>query len=243
MPNPSGQRHIQVTSVELVKAFAPPMEIPPYHRDARLPEDLAQKDKERFIVHVANADTGVFVVEYRDAIVPVYVRNAALLEGLYRNDVVELKFHVQSHPSAPSHLNLNEGGPEPLRVVDSIREKHGKRASLEGALVMFPQSPQIKFNVFALLENLPDGLNRQYTLTNFEDQSVFTGIREKLQAAWDNEAGRHYENGRNKLVSRTIRVRVNGVFNQIDPAQANPQILVTTPDDIQIRSVDSSSLQ
>jgi hypothetical protein len=221
--------------VETVKAFAPAMEIPPYLRDARLPKDLERKNRELFLVHVANSETGVFVVEYRDAIVPVFVRNAKLLEGLYRNDVVELDFRLQDHPSAPAHLNLNESDSKPLRVVDSIQEKHGKPASMEGALVMFPQSPQIKFNVFAVLESLPHGLTRQYTLTNFEDAAAFTKIRAKLQAAWDKEASsRSYDNGRNKLVSRTIRVKATGVFNMVDPAQANPQILVNSPDDIQI---------
>jgi hypothetical protein len=234
MSNPSGQRHILVSSVEMVKPFAPEIELPPYHRDATLPKDLENKNTERFLVHIANADTGVFVVEYKDAIVPVYVQNSGLLKGLYRGDVVELKFHIQDHPTAPSHLNLNESDAQPLRVVDSIRAKHGTPASLEGALVMFPQSPQIRFNVFAVLEQLPNGLTRQYTLANLDDAATFTKIREKLQSAWDVQSPPDYENGRNKLVSKKLRVRVNGVINEVDPAQANPQVLVASPDDIRV---------
>lgn len=236
VPNPSGQRHLLVTSVELLQEFAPPMAVPVFEREASLPRDLMNKSKERFLVHIADSGSGVLVVEYQDAVVPVFVQNKALLQGLFRGDVVELKFAVQPYPQAPAHLNLRESEPDPLKVVDSIREKHGKPASMEGDLVLFPRSPQIRFNVFALLETLPDNLSRQYTLTNLEDDAVFTKIREKLQAAWDrHQAAGDYENGRNKLVSRKVRVRVTGVFSQTDAGQANPQILIASPDDIQIR--------
>ena len=98
---------------------------------------------------------------------------------------------------------------------------------------MFPKSPEIQFNVFAVQQPLPSGLTRQYTLVNMVDPGVFSQIRAKLQKAWDSYP-KSYVNGRNKLVSTKIQVKASGVINDVDPSQANPQILLKSADDIQI---------
>jgi hypothetical protein len=109
---------------------------------------------------------------------------------------------------------------------------HGKPADLEGALVLFPQSPQVRFNVFAVLQELPGGLKRQFTLADFTSPAVFADIRAKLQAAWD--AAPAAVSGRNKLVSQSVRVRVKGTFNEVDTSQANVQILLDGPEAIDV---------
>jgi hypothetical protein len=58
-------------------------------------------------------------------------------------------------------------------------------------------------------------------------------MREKLQKVWDKYPG-EYTNGRNKFVSKRLRVRVTGTFNQVSTSQANPQILINSPDNVQI---------
>ena len=68
---------------------------------------------------------------------------------------------------------------------------------------------------------------------NFDNPDVFTAIRTKLQAAWD-KSGSAYVNGRNKLVSTKVRVRATGTFNEVDPSQANPQILLNSADSVQV---------
>jgi len=57
--------------------------------------------------------------------------------------------------------------------LDSIMALHGQPASVEGELVLFPKSPQVKFNVFAVLQPLPGNLRRQFTLANFESTDAF----------------------------------------------------------------------
>ena len=89
------------------------------------------------------------------------------------------------------------------------------------------------FNVFAVLQELPEGLKRQYTLVNFDNPETFKKIREKLQAAWDKHT-KDYVNGRNKLVSTHVRIKATGTFNEVDPNQANAQILLSTPEGIEI---------
>src|SRR6185437_5243516 len=116
---------------------------------------------------------------------------------------------------------LDESSPEAVKVLDSIHAKNGKPASIEGALILFPKSPEILWNVFAVQELLPGGLTRQYTLVDFDDPKIFTRIRKKLQKAWD-EYRHAYVNGRNKLVSTRIRVKAKGIFSDVDPGQANP---------------------
>jgi hypothetical protein len=99
---------------------------------------------------------------------------------------------------------------------------------------MFPKSPQVIFNVFAVLQELPGGMQRQYTLVNFDSPEKFTAIRTKLQDAWDAGGPDAAKSGRNKLISTKVRVRVTGTFNEIDPNQANAQIVLDSADSVQI---------
>ncbi|MES2964955.1 MAG: hypothetical protein V4760_13780, partial [Bdellovibrionota bacterium] len=113
---------------------------------------------------------------------------------------------------------------------------HGKPAAVEGALIMFPQSPEIIFNVFAVEDASVPGIKRQFTLLNQDDPKVFKEIREKLQAAWDLHPGASV-NARNKLKSNKIRVSVKGTFQVIDANQANAQVLLKSANDIVINVV------
>lgn len=233
LDNPSPQKHIDVASVEVIKKFVTPYPVPAYEHEARVPDELLNKTSATFLVHAVHQDGHILVVEYKDTVLPIWVRNGELTKNLFRGDVVQLSFSIQSHPSQPTHLRIDEAAPQAVQLVESIRAKHGKPGTVEGKLVLFPKSPEIMFNVFAVLEELPSGLTRQYTLVNFDNPDTFTKIRAKLQAAWDKYPGA-YTNGRNKLLSSRVRVKATGTFNEIDPNQANPQILLSSPDSVEI---------
>jgi hypothetical protein len=237
LANRSPQKHIRVDSLEVVRKYVSPVPSDPYGHDAKLPDELLGKSSATFLVHALHADGQILVVEYKDTVVPIYVRNGDLTKDLFRGDLVQLAYRVAREPGRPTHLRLDEAqGAQAVRVLESIREKHGNPGVIQGALILFPKSPEIKFNVFAVQELLPEGLSRQYTLVNFESPEAFARIREMLQAAWDTYPN-DYVNGRNKLVSRKLLVRATGVFNEIDPNQANPQILLKGPEDLQIISL------
>jgi hypothetical protein len=235
LENPSPQKHIKVSSIEILKKYQSSYETEPYSYSVKIPDDILHIDHATFLIHAVAGEGHILVVEYRDVILPIFVKNADLAKGLYRNDVVQLKFKIREEPESPSHLELDEKAADPVHLVDSIHAKNGKPAQVEGALILFPQSPEILFNVFAVQELLPDGLNRQYTLVNFDDPALFKQIRDALQKAWDKYPGPvGYRNGRNKLVSTKIRVKATGTFNEVDPGQANPQILLKSLADLQI---------
>jgi len=124
---------------------------------------------------------------------------------------------------------------KPIQVLEPMQAQHGKSVTVEGALILFPKSPEIIFNVFAVQQLLRDGLNRQFTLVNFDDPDLFQKIREKLQKAWD-QFPKDFVNGRNKLVSTKVRVKASGTVNVIDPNQANPQILLKSLDSVVIEN-------
>jgi hypothetical protein len=233
LTNPSPQKHILVSSIEMITKYQSPYPSAPYQHQAVIPGDLLNLTTATFLIHAIAGDGHILVVEYKDSILPIFVQNATLTKSLFRGDVVQLKFSIQSYPNQPVHLNLNEKDPQPLQVLESIQAKHGKPAVVEGALIMFPKSPEIMFNVFAVQEELQAGLKRQYTLVNFDDADLFQKIRDTLQKAWDQYPG-GYVNARNKLVSTHIRVKATGVFNEVDPSQANPQILLNSIDSIQV---------
>ncbi len=236
LPNPSPQKHILVSSIEVLKPFQQPYPVHSYDHEAKLPDDLMNKTSATFLVHAIGGDGHILVVEYKDSIVPIFVKNADLAKDLYRGDLVKLQIGLQRYPNQPVHVKLNEKSPKPIEVLEAIREIHGKptpKEGMEGALILFPKSPEIMFNVFALKQDLPEGLSRQYTLVNFDDPAVFAKIRQKLQTAFDKYPNA-YINGRNKLVSTKIRVKATGILNEVNASQANPQILLSSPDSIQI---------
>jgi hypothetical protein len=231
--NRSPQKHVLVKSIELLKKFeAPTGPIPDHNYQAELPKDLVGLNQATFLVHAIAGEGRILVTEYKDVVVPIYVRNPILIKDLFRNDVVELRFKIQSDPGRPTHLRLLETEAEPIKVIESIKQKHGLPADVLGSLVLFPKSPEIIFNVFAVQELLPNGLSRQHTIVNFKDPQVFAKIREKLQTAWDQKP--EHTSGRNKLVSSGVRVRVKGTFNVVDANQANPQILIESPEQISV---------
>ncbi len=233
MDNPSPQKHILVSSVQMVKKYQSSYPEGQHTYDPSVPGEILSKKKGTFLVHAVAGDGAVLVLEYKDAIVPAFVKNNNLTRDLYRGDLVELAYKIQALPDQPVHLNLDDTASQPVRVIESIKTLNGKAATLEGALILFPQSPEIKFNVFAVQQNLQDGLSRQFTLVNFDSPKIFNQIRAKLQAAWDLHA-KDYVNGRNKLVSTKIQVRATGTLNEIDPSQANPQILLKDADALTI---------
>lgn len=233
MANRSRQMHVELSALEVIDDYEPSPAIPDYAYEAALPGDLEGRQSALFLVHAVHEEGRVLVVEHRDAVLPVFVRRPALTRGLARNDLVRLFYEIRDYPDRPVHLEL-AGIERPVEVVDSVMALHGRPADIEGALVLFPRSPQVRFNVFAVLETLPGGHQRQYTLVNFDSAEAFEAIRDKLQDAWDAADPATAVSGRNKLISTTIRVRATGTFNQIDPGQANAQIVLDGPDAIRI---------
>jgi hypothetical protein len=234
MNNPSQQKHIQVTSISAVKKYDPAYPVPAYQYEARIPDELLNLSRATLLVHAVAAGGAILVVEYKDQVLPVFVGKPDLTKDLYRNDVVDVAIKIQHTPGRPTHLNIVDTDPAPVKMVDSIKALHGKPASVEGALILFPKSPEIITNVFAVQQTLPSGLTRQFTLANLDDPTIFTAIVAKLQKAWDAAPANSYVNGRNKRVSTVLKVKATGVFNEIDPSQANAQILLASPDDVTV---------
>jgi hypothetical protein len=231
--NRSNQTHVELASLEVVRQYEASPAMPAYEYQASVPNELLGKDNELFLVHAVNAGGTVLVVERGDVVLPVYVRKPELTRDLARNDVVRLYYDIRSRPDLPVHLQLKDVE-TPVEVIDSIMALHGKPADIEGALVLFPKSPQVQFNVFAVLQTLPGGLQRQYTVVNFDDQAAFAAIRKKMQDAWDAAGQGSAVSGRNKLVSTRVRVRAVGTYNEIDPNQANAQIVLPSADALEI---------
>lgn len=236
LPNPSPQKHILVSSLEVVQKFSSSVQASaPYEYEAKLPEELLNQNEGVFLVHAITGEGKVLILEYKDTVVPVFVKNPSLTKDLYRNDIIKLKYTIQRQPGSPIHLNV---GDQSIEVLESIVSKHGKPASVEGALILFPKSPEIIFNVFAVDEPARDGLGRQYTLVNFESPDEFKKIREKLQKAWDLHSNpSDFINVRNKFKNLKVRVKATGVFNEVDKNQANAQILLKNADSIEIIEV------
>lgn len=231
---PSPQKHISAAAIELVTKFKSDYPTEPYQYQVKIPDDLLKVTNALFFVHAIGGDGHILVTEYKDVVLPVAVKNGDLTKNLYRNDLVRLNIKIIKTPNGPMHLTLDESTQNPIQVIDAIKDKNGKPADVEGVLVMFPKSPEIITTVFAVGEDLDGGAHRQYTILNMTNPDTFQKIHDFLQKEWDKFPG-EYTNGRNKLFSKRIRVRVKGTFNEVDPSQANPQIFVDSTDQISFK--------
>lgn len=231
----TNQPHVALTKMVVEKKYDGLDQYPPFERKQELPKDLAGKTEFIGKVHALFMGGEVMVLEYGDAVVPVFVNEAQrpLTANLNRGDKLKIQFVVQQSPKRPPHLNLNGAAAKPIEVLWSPSSEHGKVMTKEGALVMFPESPQIVFNVFATQVDIGNGIVLEYTLVNFDDPELFKKLREKCQKAWDG-AKASLKNGRNKLVNPRLYVKATGTINYIDANQANPQVLINKLDDLKI---------
>jgi hypothetical protein len=227
-------RHVRLDDLQVTSAYTADEIAPRRVPATRIPEDLPNPGQglRSLIgkVHAVANDGRILVIEYGDAVVPVFVPTPDVTAGLFRNDKIRLGFVIPAQPPRPTHLWLDVANPKPLEVLERLVDYHGKPFTAEGALVRFPQSPQITTDVYAVQTIDADNVSREYTLLNF-DPAIFDRIHAKLAAAWKSRPGQGVD-GRNKLVNPFIRVHAQGTFNIVDRNQANAQILLASPDDV-----------
>jgi hypothetical protein len=233
-------KHINVSSIDLVKDYKSELDKTPYDYKYDV-NDL--KSKNDFIgrIHAMAEGGKVLVMEYGDQIVPVFVgepATQAMVATFYRGDLVKVRITVRNSPQAPIHIGLARQSTmvpnqKPIELIESLVGSHNKPIEKTGVLVKFPKSPQILFNIYALLVEDPEGSTIQYTIVNFENPELFKAVREKLEKLWNDNVGTE-ENNRNKMINRKVIVSAKGISNMVDQGQANPQILVNSIDDVQL---------
>jgi hypothetical protein len=239
LDNKAPIKHINIKSMVLTKDYTSELDQTAYQYKTDLNTLYSRKS---FIarVHAVAEDGKMLVVEYGDRIVPVVVLEAEqvqLVKTFYRGDLIKLFFSVRKSPEAPTHLNLEkkqnlDPNTNPVELLESLVKSHGSPIEKTGYLIKFPKSPQINTNIYALLVEDVDGSTIQYTLTNLEDPKIFKATREKCEKIWNENQGLS-ENDRNKFVNRHVIVHAKGKSNMVDRGQANPQIILSSVDDLE----------
>ena len=104
---------------------------------------------------------------------------------------------------------------------------HEKEIELEGRLVMFPKSPTINRNIFAIEVPYVGKPPRYFTILpkSFENDN-FKKLLGKIQNHWDANPQKIYK-GRNKYIHLELICKAKGKGNVVSPNQANPQIFTT----------------
>ena len=229
--------HIDIAEMRVVRSHIGGVD--GHEHGVVLPEELRDKDTAIVKVHARSDDGRMLVTDFKNAILPIVVprEHAQQVSQIGRGDLIQIKFVIREEPAfpAPVHLEISRE-PSAITVLESMAQLHGTSVEYEGDLIMFPKSPQVKFNVFALQRDL-GGVNgfREYTVINFEDPELFLKIRDHLQTVWD-QSPIEATNDRNKLLKRGLRLKIKGVFNFVDPSQANPQLTVDSIEDISLVS-------
>ena len=225
LANPSPQQHIAVNEIQVLESWSQPEGFTPYQR--RLSTELSQQNSLIGKVHVIAENGKILVVEYQDDVIPIYVTATEYTQGLYRGDIIKLSYIIQGQPQKPTHLQLDTTVEEPLEVIDAIALWHNQEQTLTGNLVKFPQSPQLKFDVYAMAVDTKGvkGIKRYFTLINFDNIDEFEKIRDKLANIWDANAATAIS-GRNMLINPEVTIQASGFINIVSTEQANPQILL-----------------
>ena len=234
IPNPSPQKHILVRSLKVLDQWSGLAKYPDYEREADLPSELIDKTSLVGKVHAIGADGRILVIEYKDGVAPIFVQSPDYTKDLFRGDIVRLAYRIQSRPQRPTHLNLDLDAEPPLEVLDKLADWNGQPKSLTGHLVKFPQSPQLNFDVYAM-EVETQGVNRYFTLVNFDSLEEFERIRIKLGKIWDDHSDTVIS-GRNMLINPEVTIEAIGQANVVSPAQANPQILLNSANNVQLKT-------
>jgi hypothetical protein len=224
--------HILLEDLSVVTPFVSDELAPPRTEETAIPQDLVGRSEVLGKVHAVDTDGQILVIEYGDAVIPVFVRVPALTAGLYRNDKIRMAFEFAVTPPVPTHLLLDTAAAKPLEVIERLLDYHGKPFDADGILVRFPKSPEIIDDVYALQAVDADGISREYTLLN-QSPPIFQTIHDKLAAAWKSRPGQVID-GRNKLLNPSIHVHAHGTFNLVAPNQANAQILLDSADDVTV---------
>ena len=148
--NPSPQPHIVVKAAFIMESWDGLAGYENYQYQGNIPADLQYKNHAIFKVHFVNSEGKILVVEYKDKILPIFVKNPDLTKDLYRGDLIDISYKTQPWPGHPTHLNLTLNAENPIKFVDRLVERHGQEETLAGKLVKFPKSPQLQFDVFAI---------------------------------------------------------------------------------------------
>ena len=230
--NPSPQPHVTVSSVRVLEPWQQPQGFAPYKRQTDLPNEIKEQTSLVGKVHAIGEKGKILVVGYKDIVVPIFISATEHTRDLYRGDIVKLAYQIQQIPNRPIHLQLDTTVKQPIEVIDAIATWNGQPKTLTGKLVKFPQSPQLKFDVYAV-EVDTQNIKRYFTLINFDDMAEFEKIRQKLALIWDENA-QTAVSGRNKLINPEVTIEARGIASIVSTEQANPQILLNSADDIYV---------
>jgi len=228
-----GQTHVRVDRVQPGEKWSPGVtaEVIPRKPSEDLTRKLARKKRVDALVHAVAEDGSALAIEYADEVLPVQVPPTEALRkqvaGLYRGDRIRFRCSLAKYPVRPAHLLIAADPKDtrsPLDVLDAIHDQHEHERTVEGDLVLFPKSPVLNRSIWGVEERGPGGLNRYFTIFNFDDAKDQAKIDSVLQAAWDSSA-KGVKDARNKYVHTRVRVRVTGKVNNPAANQANPTLV------------------
>jgi hypothetical protein len=91
-------KHIRLENVSVVTPYTSDERPPARTPETAFPADLVGQTELIGKVHAVDSDGRVLVIEYGDAVIPVFVRVPELTAGLYRNDKIRLVFEFALAP-------------------------------------------------------------------------------------------------------------------------------------------------
>lgn len=233
----TSQPHLLVNDVAVEQTFSPPDQPATVESTPQVSvvDEIERHDVVTAMVHAIPGDD-LLVAEIRDKVVPIVVKQPQLLQGLGRGDILDLRLVVRGQPSTPTHGQLvfqRSETPPVLKIQESFASRNNQQMKIQGRLALFPKSPLINRDIWAVEEALPSGLYRYYTLVNFDQDGQITpemdALSMKLRKLWDANK-RHVVAGRNKLINNKINISADGRILITSGDQANAQIHLRASD-------------
>ncbi len=214
--------HLFINAIKVLKRSA--VDARSYEYEKAVLEDLKTKHQIIAKVHISLSEGKVFVIEFRDRVIPIPVVNNNLTKDLYRGDKILLKYKIREHPNTPIHIAIDEEATEPLRVLASLKDQNGKNFRLQGPLVLYPKNSQTSQDVYAVQVTDADDIKYDYFILS-ENAQVFEEINLRAAKIWNLKKS-DVKQGRNRLLLPTVEVRVEGRVQVVSRKQGNPQVAI-----------------
>jgi hypothetical protein len=161
-----------------------------------------------------NAVCGYFI---EVSLIPGSPKVLSSLAGLHRHDRVRIKGQLLDNPSPQTHVELSS-----LEVVKRYESTPAMPAYTYSADI--PADLRGEDSALFLVHNV--GAGGRILVVEYEDVVLPSMSAARSSPEIWHEHGNVVASGRNKLISTNVRVRATGKFNEIDPNQANVQIVL-----------------
>ena len=231
------QAHVVINRLTVLKRWQPDVAkgLPALHADPNLANPfMALIDQPTLTgtIHAVAGQGHVLLLDYKGAVYPLVAPDNTQTQHLWRGDRVTLRLSMMVTPNSPLHLMLEPATPgdtkRPVDVLEAIKTLHNQPTEAKGYLVLYPKSPAMAKDSWALAHTLPEGGVRYYLLESAWGKQGQMSLDRYLAHLWQSDP-HAAEAGRQKWLKPQLLLQAKGLVWVEQPNQFQPRLRVNGP--------------